>query len=344
MPQKRRIFVISDFKDEHPKSIRMQPRMWIKGLLRLGYDVQRFSYRNVMMQCSPLPSKRIARKFAKKKTDSILAEQVRHHHPDIVFMLGLKYINAQTVQSVREVAGKAVFVARDEDPHPEADPVRIATAKEVDILISTSAGKFLQTYKDAGVPCCTFIPNMCDPDIQQRWPVGGEWKADIIFTGKPEHTRLDRNNERYDTVKRLSEIPGGKVYGAFGIPRVEGMEYFYAISGAKIGLSINIANDVQLYHSDRFINYISCGSLVLAKRVPDSDLLFENEKHVRYFDTSGEFFELADWYLKHDGEREKIAMAGMQRAHAEFNCEKIAGYLLDLIETGTYDTPWMTVL
>ena len=139
-------------------------------------------------------------------------------------------------------------------------------------------------------------------------------------------------------------MPNARIYGAFGIPRVEGIDYFYAVSGAKIGLSINIVNDIRMYHSDRLINYISCGTFTLAKRVPDTDLLLEDGLHVKYFDSADEFFELADWYLRHEQEREKIAIAGMEKAHADFNCEKIAQYMLDLIETGTYNAAWAEIL
>jgi len=336
--------VIADFKDESAKSIRISARMWVKGLLRLGHDVQRFGYRNIMMQCSPLPSKRIARHFAKKKTDQLLVKQIKQYHPDIVFILSMKYLDAETVIKMRQVAPKAVFIGRDEDPFPDQNPVRVAIARQTDIVITTSAGRFLQTYKDAGVPCCAFIPNVCDPDIQYKYNVEDKWKTNIIFTGKPEHTKLDRNNERYNLVEKLSQRSDARIYGAFGIPSVEGIDYFYAISGSRIGLSINIANDVRLYHSDRLINYISCGTLALAKRVPDTDLLFEDGVHLKYFDTADEFFELADWYLKHNEEREKIAKAGMQRAHIEFNCTKVAQHMMDLIEKGSYDAPWADVV
>lgn len=344
MTQARRIFVISDFKDEQSKNIRMQPRMWVKGLLRAGCDVQRFSYRNIMLQCSPIPSKRIALSFARKKAERILAEQIGRYHPDIVFMLGLKYVNAGTMDVIRESAPKSVIVARDEDPNPESHPDRIAAAKKADMVIATSAGRFLQTYKDAGAPLCAFIPNVCDPDIQKHWEVEQRWNADIIFTGKAEHTRLDRNSERYEIITSLRSIPGAVTYGAFGVPRVEGMDYFYAISGAKIGLSINIANDVDLYHSDRFINYISCGTCVLARRVPQTNKLFADKEHVRYFDTKEEFFELADWYLKHDQQRQEIAQAGMARAHSEFNCTRIAKFFLELADKGNFQAPWKVIL
>jgi len=344
MQKAKRIFLIADFNDESPKSIRMQPRMWLKGLMRLGHDVQRFSYRNTMLQSSPFPSKRMARYFAKKRADAILIEQIKRYYPDIVLILSMKYLDDKTVRSVRCAAPGTAIISRDDDPYPNKNPARLAIARETDIVITTSGGKFLQTYKDVGVPCCAFIPNMCDPDIQYKYNVEEKWKTDILFTGKAEHTRLDRNNERYNLISQLGRMPNARIYGEFGIPRVEGMDLFYAISGAKIGLSINTANDVHLYHSDRLINYLSCGTFVLAKRVPDSDLLFEDGKHLRYFDTYNEFFELADWYLKHDEEREKIAIAGMQKAHTDFNCVKIAGYMLDIIEKGTCDAPWAYVI
>ena len=344
MQKPKRIYVIADFKDELPRSIHIQPRMWVKGLLRLGHDIQRFSYRNVMMQCSFYPSKSFARRFAKKKVDAILVEQIRRYHPDILFIHGMKYLDIETAVAMREVAADAVFIGRDEDPYPEKNPARLAIAAKTDIVITTGGGRFLRTYKDAGVPRCAFIPNMCDPDIQHPYTVEDKWKSDIIFTGRLEHTRLERNNERYNLTSKLSQMSNSKTYGTFGAPRIEGMDYMHAISGAKVALSINIANDVRLYHSDRFINYLSCGTFVLAKRVPDSDLLFEDGVHVRYFDTADEFFELADWYLQHEQEREKIAMEGMERAHSEFNCERIAKYMLDIIETGNYDTSWAEIL
>jgi len=134
------------------------------------------------------------------------------------------------------------------------------------------------------------------------------------------------------------------VYGCCNRPFISGINYLYAISGAKIGLSINAANDVSLYHSNRLVQYLSCGTFGLAKKVPDSDLLFKDSVHLRYFDTADEFFELADWYLKHHEERQRIALAGMQHAHSEFNCVRIAQCVLDLIEKGSYNAPWAEIL
>ena len=73
------------------------------------------------------------------------------------------------------------------------------------------------------------------------------------------------------------------------------------------------------------------------------ELLFEDGKEVKYFDNADEFFELADYYLRNDKEREAIAQAGMKRVQSEFHTEKIVRYLDNLIETGTYKAPWAEI-
>lgn len=344
MQKTKRIFFIADFKDEKPWSIFVEERRVVKALIRLGHDVQRFSYRNIMMQCSPFPSKRIAKRFGKQKTDDLLAKQISKYYPDIVLVFSMKYMDTETFVAMKNAAPNAIFVGRDGDPYPEEKPERINLGKKMDIMIMPSGGKFLRTYKDAGVPCCGFIPFTTDPDIQYRFEVEDKWKTDITFSGTAEHGRLKREEVRYNLAKRLSQLPNAKVYACFGQPKCEGLDSFFSISGAKIGLSINIANDVRLYHSDRFTNIPACGTFCLAKKAPDYDLMFEDGIHLKYFDTVDEFFELADWYLKHDEERERITKAGMQRAHTEFNCKNIAQKLMDLIETGTYNAPWSEIL
>ena len=344
MSRVRRVFVIADFRDEKPHSIHLQHRMWVKGLLRLGLDVQRFSYRNVLMQLSPLASKRFALRVAKRKCDECLVKQIANYRPDIVLILNMSYLDADTVRMAREAAPKAVFVGRDNDALPEKNPARLAIAAETDIVVATSAGAFLKTYKAASVPVCAFLPNTCDPDIQYHYDVDERWATDVLFTGKIEHPEHDPNAERSALLQRLHQMPNAKIYGSLGNPRIDGLDYFQAISGARTALSINLINDIRMYHSDRFINYISCGTLTLARRVPDTELLFQDEVHLRYFDEPGEFFELVAYYLKHEGPRERIARAGMEHAHQEFNCVRLAQILLDLIDKGTYKAPWAEVV
>jgi glycosyltransferase involved in cell wall biosynthesis len=264
----------------------------------------------------------------------------KNYNPDIVYISFARVLNADTIEIMRQAAPDAVFIGGDGDPWPKLKGDRIETAKKIAILTATNDGQFLQDYRDAGVPLCVFMPNMCDPDIDHRYNVGPEWKTDILWTGKAKHHADTSETLREEIVNKLIKNRNSILYGCCGQPKISGINYLYAISGAKIGVNVNAVNSVRLYHSDRLTHYLACGTFILAKRVPDTNLLFKDGVHLKYFDTVEEFFNLAQWYLNHEEERKKIADAGMERVHTEFNSTKIAGYILDLVENGEYTAPW----
>jgi len=312
-----------------------------KGLVRLGHDARIFSYCDALRQLSRFKSRTITSRFYKSKVDDLLADQIKNYKPDIVYVSFARVLNADTITTMRDAAPKAVFIGGDGDPWPKLQKdSRIETAKKLDILMATNDGQFLQDYRDAGVPLCVFMPNMCDPDIDHRYEVGPEWKTDILWIGKAKHGADSSETLREEIIGKLIKQNNSSLYGCCDQPQIGGIDYLYAISGARIGVNVNAVNSIRLYHSDRFTHYLACGTFVLAKRVPDTDLLFKDGVHLKYFDTADEFLELANWYLEHESERKKIADKGMEYAHEQFNSVKIAGYILDLTKTGSYKAPW----
>lgn len=340
MPKAKRIFFVADTKALTDKLLLVGLRKQVKGFIRLGHDIQVFSYNNAIVQTGPIKSSRFASYFCKSRTDKLLAKQIRNYNPDIVIVNFPKYVDAQTVSSIREATPGAALIGLDVDLWPELHKARVETAAKLDLVLTTYAGNGQQAFEDAGVHCI-FMPNMCDSDIEHRYRVSDEWETDILFTGKLKHKKYPTEELRPGLISRLSRMENCSLYGCCGRGFISGIQYFYAISGAKIALSINAVNNIRLYHSDRLTQYLACGTFVLAKGVPDSNLLFKDGEHLRYFETIEEFFDLAEWYLEHEQERLKIANAGMKWAHQEFNCEKIAKYTLEAIENGTYRAPWM---
>jgi spore maturation protein CgeB len=336
----KRIFFISDTKDFTDKLLLADLRKRTKGFIRLGHDTQIFSYNDALLRAGLLSSRRWSGLLYKSRVDKLLAGRIKDYSPDIVYVGFAKSLDAETIETARQAAPDAFFIGVDMDIWPEMQKGRVAAASELDLVITTYDGKGLDAYKQAGVKC-VFMPNLCDPDIEHRYKVSDEWKSDILFTGKIKHKHYPTEDVRFQIINRLAEMENCVLYGCCGQPFIGGIQYLYAISGARVGLSINAVSDIKLYHSDRLTQYLACGTCVLAKYVPDSELLFKDGIHLKYFNTAEEFFDLADWFLKHENERIKIADAGMEYIHTEFNCVKIAEYTLDLIETGTYKAPWV---
>ena len=342
MSKARRIFFIADTKQFTDKLLKNEDRRLIKGLIRAGHDVQVFDYRDAFLQGGPLMSMRLARRYCKAAVaDKLLAKQISNYKPDMIFARMVNYLDGETVRLMKKAATHAPVVGIDNNIWPEMHAHCLDAAANLDLLVATYSGKGVDGYRKAGVRC-VFLPSNCDPDIEYHYDVPETWKSDILFTGQTRYRHRSNPAEdiRHQLLSRLATMPGCALYGCYGRPRIGGIDYLYAISGASIGLSVNAANDIPLYHSDRLTTYLSCGTFVMAKRVPDSDLLFKDGVHLRYFDEVQEFFDLADWHLKHEEERRRIAAAGMQYAHAEFNCVRMAQHLVELVEKGTYTAPW----
>ena len=339
MTKAKRIFFITDTKDFTDKLLLAMLRKEIKGFIRLGHDTQIFSYDEAFRYVSPVITPKWFVRQYKSRVDELLVKQIRNYEPDIIHVSFAKFLDATSVAFMRQAAPNAFFIGIDVDLWPELHDNRVEAAAKLDVVLTTYGDNGQETLKDAGVRC-VFMPNVCDPDIEYRYSVTDNWRSDIIFTGKDQRRHYPTEEVRARIIKKLAGMERCAIYGCLDRPSIGGMDYYYAISGAKIGLSINAVNDIRLYHSDRLTQYLACGTFVLAKNVPDSELLFKDGVHLRYFDTADEFFDLASWYLNHESQRIKIANAGMEYAHKEFNCEKIAGYMLDVIEKGFYKAPW----
>ncbi|MGD2093734.1 MAG: glycosyltransferase [Phycisphaerales bacterium] len=344
MQKIKRILIITDIGYNPVKMFLNQMHKLSKGFIRLGHDAQIFSYRKALLHKNPLKSKTFSRYFFKSKADALLIKQIRNYEPDIIYVNFARHLDAETIERARVAAPSAVFIGVDADPWPKLYPYKIETAKKLDILTATNDGEFLQDYREAGVKLCVFMPNYCDPDIDYRYDVSEEWQTDILWTGTTKHHAGTSENFRERLVIKLAERDNCKLYGCLGRPQIGGIDYLYAISGAKIGVNVNAYGSVRLCHSDRLLHYLACGTMVMARRFAGCDLLYKDGLHIKYFDDVDEFFGLADWYLSHEEERKKIADAGMHRVHKLFNCEIIAKCILELIEKGSYDPPWAEVL
>ncbi|MBN1974463.1 MAG: glycosyltransferase [Sedimentisphaerales bacterium] len=341
MKTNKRILIITD-DDYNPNKILNYPEYrYSKGYAKLGHHILVFNYSMVLKSFNPFKSKTIGAKLYKKKVDQLLIKNMKSYQPDIVIMFFPRDLNYESISLMRENWPDAVFIGHDGDAWPKLQKSpRIETAKGLDILTATNNGIYLDDYRQAGVPLCAFMPNAVDPDLEHRYVVSEKWQSDILWVGKTKHSADSSDTLREELVQKLSTMKNCAIYGCENYPKIGTLDYIYSICGAKIGVHVNAINSVKLYHSDRLSHYLACGTFVLSKRVPDTDLLFEDKVHIRYFDSIDEFFDLADYYLKHEEERKQIADAGMNRAHKEYNCEKIAQYYLELIENGSYNAPW----
>ena len=84
------------------------------------------------------------------------------------------------------------------------------------------------------------------------------------------------------------------------------------LNAAKISLNIlRIQNKGS--HNMRTFEVPACGTFVLSERSPEIEEFFKKDEEIVFFSTPQELKDKALYYLKHRGERERIARAGYER-------------------------------
>ena len=338
-----RIAIIGDFKHDTLRHTQIISRKLVKGLLRNGHDVLPISYRNLMMELSPIASKRWARRLAKRRTDAWCTALVADYQPDMVVVMNFRNFDHRTIRAFRQAAPDATFLGWYEDSLDGFTDQARSIAQHLDWLLATGGGSHLRHIAQTCSVRAAFMPNPCDPDLEKPYEHNPAYACEVLFVGKIGHKTRGTDAGRAALIKAVAEKYSLATHGCLGGPVVLGLEYFRRISAAKIVLSVNASNDIQMYHSDRLINSIGCGAFVVARAVPDGERLFTNKKHLVYFQTIDQCLDLIAYYLEHENERKGIAEAGMHHAHQAFNCQRIARDIVDLATTGDYHAPWREV-
>lgn len=336
-----KILMISDFRRDTPHFLLNNSRMFSKGFTRNGHDVLEFCYRDMLLRNSPVKSKKWALKLAKKKTDQLLAQLARHYQADIIFIAAFKLLDCETILMVKESSPGATVMCWYSDPfYDGVDSKLMPIAQECQWLLATGAGVYLRRYKEMGIPHCAFLPNPCDPEIMHPRAVAEKWKVKLLFTGKMGHGAGKQDPLRRELLQELDRAGKLVIWGGKGGPIIKGRDYLEAICGAEMAISINAFNDVPKYHSDRLVHYIGCGAFVLCRRVPDGEELFVDGEHLCYFDSIEECKELIGRWEKDPAGRIQVGMDGRSRAVEAFNCQRLAGDIVKLVETGDYEETW----
>ncbi len=341
---KYKIVLLANMREDSTHGMQLVSRKLNKGFIRNGHDVLIFSYLLHMKALSTLLGKVWNKKFLRSKTDKLCCKILSSYQPDLVIFQGYRLISQNTIAMLKQALPNSFFAGFYNDQLEDMADDFIATNKLMDMFMTTGAGEPLaQIAEKSGNIPSAFMPNPCDPDIERPYPDSHMPQTEILFTGKFSHKDYSHDGKREPLLKLLTNEYGLMNYGNGINPSVWGMDYYSAISNTKIALSININNNFPLYHSDRLINYLSCGAFTVASYVPKSELLFEDHKHLRYFHSNDECVELIKYYLKNENERKKISETGMDYVHKTFNCQRIARDMIDFLTTGTYDAPWRDI-
>ncbi|MFC1624610.1 glycosyltransferase [Candidatus Omnitrophota bacterium] len=173
----------------------------------------------------------------------------------------------------------------------------------IDTMFLTNRGQ-LAEYRDSyNLKRVYYMPQGYGPYIQHRLNLPQSW--DVGFVGAISDAPLHKTRRRF-----INEIRKRYSLKASNAVR-NNIAEFYSHSKTVFGSS---DFDYELYTSNRFFVALGCGACYITKKFKGIELLAENKKHLLWFEDKEELFDILDYYLSHDREREKIRRSAAKLA------------------------------
>jgi hypothetical protein len=194
-------------------------------------------------------------------------------------------------------------------------------------LLCLSTPSLVQDYRQKGILQSTFLMSGYSPKFHKPYQNRrGSFDRDIAFIGGPGHM-----GNRPEFLSKVSEWSDLTIFGLRDswLPHMLRFEnlhiagearpkhYAKICARSKIVLGLNQSNDSRLYFSNRFFLTLACRGFHIVRYVPGMEEVFENHRHLVWFESDEECKELCQHYLKRDGERAKIAQEGHELVNSE---------------------------
>lgn len=307
------------------------------GFIRNNHEVFWFSDRDVARCSSWLHSRKTGVGACNRK----FLEVCRNFEPDLIALCSADIIHPETLAEARRILPKVAIFQYYIDPLFDASNYRNACSKAdvVDWSFVTTAGPVLSRLASARSRVA-FIPNPVDPSIDiHRCHERTDQPYDVFFAGhisKWLHPD-DLRGRAFELI--MQRLPQARIafYGHGGHPSLFGAAFMRALGEAKIGLNFSQRNadaksgpggELYLYSSDRIGLYQGNGLLVFTTKSFSLSELYGKDTIVEV-EGADEFIDRLRYYLENDGERQRVARAGYELGHREFNERLVSQYMIE---------------
>lgn len=250
-----------------------------------------------------------------------LHKAILNYKPDYILLV-LKEtlpILFDIAKDLKKIGTKTIFWFTDPDT-----PWQMDLNGVLDYMFLSNTGQ-LEDYKKAfNIKNVYFMAQPCTPSIMRRCNLPEIY--DIGFTGALSKDKL------HDTRRKVISELSGRYNVAVRNNTRNHVSEFYSQSKIVFGAS---DFKYELYTSNRIFVAMSCARAYLTNKFPGIERLFENKKHLLWFENYSEVMDIVDYYLKHDHERNKIAENAAEITHARHTYKERLKNIFDIVDGKT---------
>jgi spore maturation protein CgeB len=300
----------------------------------------------------------IGEEFIKKfdMLETVLSNAIDEFKPDFVYSYGWWNDIVDIDAYLDVIKRKGIFHVWWSADDPTCFTISSLPAAKKSDLVFTTGEELIPEYSEYGLKAY-LQPNGCSPH-HVKVPPKSEYRHDLALVGNnysmryvDEETRNSmhykfRVDGIYQMLKPLvDKRKDVKVWGRWwtdfdraymlptafygGVLPTEEVPCVYASS--KIVLGIQQVGISKTYVSTRTYEALGCGAFHITQHSPGVENYFRKGVHLEWSQSPEETLELVNYYLAHDGLRDKIALNGQREVDEKHRLIHRARNVLDII-------------
>ena len=260
-----------------------------------------------------------------------ILRRITDFDPDLVLIYS-RDIPLEVLEKIRDRYLTAIFYP---DVYVPLQEKLVQYARLVDYLFITNQ-KQIAELKSLGVSNPIFCWQGCDDDEHRILPTrDSRWASQVAFIGRPSPAH------RVELLRSVHAKFDLKTWGApwsdygFKCPRVHVYPEQYAriCYASDIILGCDASFDMDYNTSNRTWITLGCGGFLLTNYQRGLEDMFEKGRHLEWYHDTAECLDMIDYYLLHPDEREAIAAAGYEFAHANRTYDVVMDEIISRIES-----------
>ncbi len=267
-----------------------------------------------------------------RRMNSGLIKAAKEQDSNLIFLEKGLLIYPETIEALRRLPARPLLVHYSPDDQMNSNNVSRhyrATMELFDVHITTKPFNLVE-LKELGAKRVILQRVGFDPGLHRILPDSAEGRRDfgasVSFAGAYEDARGKsiQSLERGEFDVRVWG-PGWRRSGIVNTSNITiegrgvwGEDYVAVINFSKINICFlrKVNRDVS---TSRSVEIPASGGFMLGERTEEHLSMFEEGVEAQFFESDDELFEKIRYYLAHDDERQRIAVAGHKRVHNEFS-------------------------
>lgn len=315
---------------------------FLRSFSRMGYECRVFDYRQgavftnetLRRMISRFPVLRFLKKWRVARTNQLLLQLVREYKPKYLFAQKGEHVYPKTIEEIKKMGVITLNFYNDLMNQWNAI-VKIAPV--YDYFFNQCHVVLRRLWNELCLKNCFYLAHSSEPILEDKLIKNKKYNISFIGTYNP---KIYPNREKYLTaIKDLGlYIWGSEGWGSMPLKdsfhgRSYGDQRLDIYANSKMVIDINWEDFPAEGLSNRPFEVAGCGALFMTDETrADIRRAYAEGQEVILFKNENDLREKVQYYLEHDEEREKIAIAGYRRTVKDHTYDKRIEQMMDTLK------------